>query len=61
MKKIWRMQVSTFTWWNMWYVKNFNNGKVVHSGKNLSEYGEKQFGVNNDYYPNNWTIHEIKE
>jgi hypothetical protein len=51
---------STFSWWNMWYVKNFNNGKVVHSGKNLSKYGEKQFGVNNDYYPDNWVLHEIK-
>lgn len=50
---------STFTWWNMWYVKNFNNGKVIHSGKNLSSLGEKQFGVNNDYYPDNWTLHLI--
>lgn len=51
---------STFSWWNMWYVKNFNNGKVVYSGKNLSKYGEKQFGINKDYYPNNWILHEIK-
>lgn len=48
---------STFTWWNMWYVKNFNNGKVIHSGKNLSKYGEKQFGVNNNYYPENWILY----
>lgn len=51
---------STFSWWNMWYVKNFNNGRVIHSGKNLSEYGEKQFGINKDYYPNNWILHKIK-
>lgn len=52
---------STFSWWNMWYVKNFNHGKVVHSGKNLSEYGEKQFGVNKDYYPGSWILYEIKK
>lgn len=45
---------STFTWWNMWYVKNFNNGKVIHSGFNLSEQGKKQFGNNENYYPDNW-------
>lgn len=50
---------STFSWWNMWWVKNFNNGKVVHCGKNLSEQGEKQFGVNKDYYPESWIISKI--
>lgn len=50
---------STFSWWQMWYVKNFNNGRVIHSGKNLSEQGEKEFGVNKDYYPNDWILHKI--
>lgn len=49
---------STFTWWQMWYVKNFNNGKVVHSGKNLV--GKcAQDHLNPDYYPADWTLHEI--
>jgi len=50
---------STFSWWAGWYVKNFNNGKVVHCGKNLSVRGEKEFGVNKNYYPENWTLNEI--
>jgi hypothetical protein len=50
---------STFSWWNMWYVKNFNNGQVVHCGKNLSQKGEKEFGVNGDYYPENWKLNKI--
>lgn len=45
---------STFSWWNMWYVKNFNSGKVIHCGKNLSEKGQEQFGINENYYPENW-------
>ncbi len=49
---------STFTWWQMWYVHN-NGYKVVHSGKNLSEAGEQEFGRNPDFYPKNWTLHEI--
>jgi hypothetical protein len=49
---------STFTWWQMWYVKNFNNGKVVHSGKNLiGKCAQDHF--NPDYYPDNWTLHNI--
>lgn len=49
---------STFTWWQMWYVKNFNNGKVVHSGKNLiGKCAQDHF--NPDYYPANWTLHAI--
>lgn len=51
---------STFSWWNMWYIKNFNDGKVVHSGKNLSEKGQKEFGNNEKYYPKNWIKHDIK-
>jgi hypothetical protein len=43
----------------MWYVKNFNNGQVVHCGKNLSQKGEKEFGVNGDYYPENWKLNKI--
>ena len=52
---------STFSWWNMWYVKNFNNGKVVHCGKNLSKSGEKEFGMNRYYYPDDWILYKIKE
>jgi hypothetical protein len=50
---------STFSWWQMWYVKNFNGGKVVHCGKNLSDAGEREFGKNNDYYPTDWTLYNI--
>ncbi len=50
---------STFSWWQMWYVKNYNNGTVVHCGKNLSEKGEKEFGVNKDYYPADWILYKI--
>lgn len=50
---------STFSWWQMWYVKNFNNGKVVHCGKNLSNAGELKYGKNPDYYPDSWTLHKI--
>lgn len=50
---------STFSWWQMWYVKNFNEGKVVHSGKNLSPAGENEFGKNVNYYPDSWTLHNI--
>lgn len=49
---------STFSWWQMWYVKNFNNGKVVHSGKNLIGNCAKQF-FNPDFYPKSWDINEI--
>lgn len=52
---------STFSWWNAWYVKNFNNGTIIHSGKNLSVAGEKQFGVNKNYYPTNWIEFPVKE
>lgn len=51
---------STFSWWNMWYIKNFNNGKVIHSGKNLSEKGQEEFGSNENYYPKTWLKHDIK-
>ncbi len=48
---------STFSWWQMWYVKNFNGGKVVHSGKNLiGTCAANHF--NPDYYPTSWTLHE---
>lgn len=49
---------STFSWWQMWYVRN-KGGTVVHSGKNLSAAGEKEFGVNKDYYPESWTHYPI--
>lgn len=48
---------STFSWWQMWYVKNFNNGEVIHSGKNLVGNCDKQF-FNPDYYPKNWSIND---
>jgi hypothetical protein len=49
---------STFTWWQMWYVKNFNDGKVVHSGKNLiGNCAQNHF--NPDYYPDNWTLYQV--
>jgi hypothetical protein len=50
---------STFTWWQMWYVKNFNNGKVVHCGKNLSDEAEIAHGKNPDYYPESWILNAI--
>jgi len=50
---------STFSWWQGWYVHN-NGGTVIHSGKNLSKAGMKEFGVNEQYYPQSWTLHEIK-
>lgn len=49
---------STFTWWQMWYVKNYNNGTVVHCGKNLQGQCEKDF-FNPEYYPKNWTLYKI--
>lgn len=49
---------STFSWWQMWYVKNFNNGKVFHSGKNLIGNCSKEF-YNPDYYPENWGSNKI--
>jgi len=46
---------STFTWWQMWYVKNFNNGKVIHCGKNLTgKCAQDHFNPN--YYPDNWIL-----
>lgn len=50
---------STFSWWQGWYVKNFNGGKVVHCGRNLSDVGEHQFGKNPDYYPADWILHTV--
>ncbi len=49
---------STFSWWQMWYVKNFNNGKVIHSGKNLIGKCYNEF-YNPDYYPESWGINKI--
>lgn len=49
---------STFSWWMMWLI-NQKGGKVVHSGKNLSPYGDKQF-YNPDYYPKDWTLYPVK-
>jgi hypothetical protein len=50
---------STFSWWQMWYVKNFNSGKVVHSGKNLTSQGDAVVRINENYYPESWTLHKI--
>jgi hypothetical protein len=49
---------STFSWWQMWYVKNFNNGKVIHSGKNLAGNCYDLFHCPH-YYPENWIINKI--
>lgn len=49
---------STFTWWQMWHVKNVNNGKVIHSGKNLRGECEQKF-FNPDYYPKDWILFDI--
>jgi len=49
---------STFSWWQMWYVKNFNNGKVFHSNKNLAGNCNQTY-YNPDYYPENWGLNEI--
>lgn len=46
---------STFTWWQMWYVKNFNNGRVFHCGKNLQGECLSKF-KNSFYYPENWIL-----
>ena len=49
---------STFTWWQMWYVKNFNNGRVIHSGKNQDGECYETYHCPN-YYPENWEVNEI--
>jgi len=49
---------STFSWWQMWYVKNFNNGKVFHCGENLIGSCTRDY-YNPDYYPNNWVLKQI--
>lgn len=48
---------STFSWWHMWWVKNINNGKVVHCGENLS-HTSKHYN-NPNYYPNDWNLYKI--
>lgn len=48
---------STFSWWNMWWVKNVNEGKVVHCGENLSH--TSRHYNNPDYYPKDWIHHKI--
>lgn len=49
---------STFSWWQMWYVKNFNNGKVFHCGKNLAGNCDKEY-KNPDFYPEDWILKDI--
>lgn len=44
---------STFSWWQMWYVKNIKGGDVFHCGKNISDQFYKKYG-HADYYPENW-------
>lgn len=51
---------STFSWLQMREIHQ-KGGKVVHSGKNLSKTGEQQFGKNKYYYPESWTLNEIKK
>jgi hypothetical protein len=48
---------STFSWWQMWWVKNVNNGIVIHSGKNISD-NSKHY-KHPDYYPENWILHNV--
>lgn len=45
---------STFSWHQAYYVDNFNKGTIIHTGKNLSQRGELEFGTNPDFYPKNW-------
>jgi len=49
---------STFSWWQMWYVKNFNNGKVFHCGENLAGNCIQTYN-NPDFYPKNWIFKKI--
>ena len=49
---------STFSWWQMWYVKNFNNGTVVHCGKNLSDREAARL-PNPMFYSDSWKLYEI--
>lgn len=49
---------STFSWWQMWYVKNFNNGKVFHCGENLTGNCARDY-YNPDFYPNDWILKQI--
>lgn len=51
---------STFSWWQAWYVDHFNKGKIVHSGKNLSDAGNREFGHNIYFYPDRWILHNIE-
>lgn len=48
---------STFTWWQMWYVKNFNEGTVVHSTRNLAGECHEKF-YNPDFYPTDWVAYD---
>ena len=51
---------STFSWWQMWYIKNFYYGTVVHCGKNLSDSAGKEY-YNPDYYPETWKLQPIPD
>lgn len=49
---------STFTWWQMWMVKNVMDGEVFHCGKNIADQYLAQYG-NDDYYPEDWKLEKI--
>jgi hypothetical protein len=49
---------STFSWWQMWYVKNIMNGEVFHCGRNISDDYYQKYG-HEDYYPPLWKNCEI--
>lgn len=44
---------STFSWWQMWYVKNIMEGEVFHCGENISREYYSKYG-HPDYYPLSW-------
>jgi len=49
---------STFSWWQMWYVKNIMDGEAVHCGRNISDAFQERYG-NDDYYPTDWKLSKI--
>ena len=53
---------STFHWLIMQYISVFGGqSKLVHSGKNLSDKGQLEFGKKEDYYPQSWIQVEINQ
>ncbi|HMT01718.1 MAG TPA: alpha-1,2-fucosyltransferase [Burkholderiales bacterium] len=50
---------STFSWWIAYYINKFNNGIIIHTGKNLTNETDKIYKANNNYYPKNWKLFNI--